>query len=380
MWRTLPDELVHHILEYLWNDVWSLFNCSLACRRFYHSPICARRLRKPGNAVHIRGHEDLDFIARAMSSKRSRRFFEQDDITAFIIEDVPQRPLAHVVPLRIAATHVPQVRNLHLRRVNWATHRPHATFFLRLAHFDSVTLLELIDCRFSSPDDLRRLTNALPSLVTLRLNSIYCDSSSPCDPIPYGRQSVRELHLRPVGNEPYDESFLAVCRRFSNLTDLVAQIECFGAFHNVRHFIEGFPDITALTLSSGSEYECDMNSYVDGHVDGPLLSPAAAFPLSLVSLCLYEMAQGQMSQVLAWMVRSRSVRTLEYLRIDPAVAQGVLGRAIECVVQMSGDTLNTIRLCIHEPGRSQAIPANSCAECLCSRPWFLTRCSCPRDR
>lgn len=380
MWRTLPDELVYHILEYLCNDVWSLFNCSLACRRFYYSPICTRRLQKPGNAVRIRGHEDLDFIARAMSSKRSRRFFEQDDITAFIIEDVPQRPLAHVVPLRIAATHVPQVRNIYLRRVNWVTHRPHAAFFLRLAHFDSVTLLELIDCRFSSPDDLRRLTNALPSLVTLRLNSIHCDSSSPWDPIPYGRQSVRELHLRPVGNRPYDESFLAVCRGFSHLTVLIAQIECFGAFHNVRHFVKSFPDITALTLSSGSKDGCDINSYVNGHTDGPLLSPTAAFPLGLVSLCLYEMAPGQMSQVLAWMVRSRSVRTLEYLRIDPAVAQGVLGRAIERVVTMSGDTLNTIRLCIHEPGRYQAFPDNLCAECLCSRPWLLTRCSCPRDR
>ena len=350
MWRTLPDELVHYILEYLWDDIWSLFNCSLVCRRFYQSPICARRLRKPGNAVHIRGHEDLDFVARAMASKRSRRFFEQDDITAVIVEDVPHRPLAHVVPLRIAAAHVPRMTNLHLRRINWARHRPHAVFFLRLAHFDSVTLLELIDCRFSSPDDLHRLTTALPSLTTLRLSGILCDSISFRDHSSYKQQSIRELYLRPVGNKAYDDSVLAVCRRYASLNVLVTEIECFRAFRPLQHFIEGFPDLAALTLSSKGD--CDIGMTLDDYVEGPSLSYRTALPLALVSLCLYELSSERMHQILAWMASSRSVCALEYLRIDPATEAGTLGGAIERIVEMSGDTLNTIRLCIHEPGKS----------------------------
>ena len=354
MWRALPDELVHYILEHLWDDVWSLYNCSLACRRFYHSPICARRLRRPGNAVHIRGHEDLDFVARAMSSKRSRRFFEQDDITAFIVEDVTHKPLAHVVFLRISAAHVPRVRNLHLRRINWARHRPHAAFFLRLAHFDSVTLLELIDCRFSSTDDLRRLTNALPSLTTLRLSGILCDSVSPRNHSSYKQQSVQELYLRPVGNKAYDDSFLAACRRCSGVNVLITEMECFRAFRPLQHFVEGFSDLAALTLSSRGD--CGIGLDLDDCVEGPCLPYTAVLPLALSSLCLYELTSEQMIQILGWMARSRSICALEYLRIDPAADAGSLGSAIERTVEMCGDTLNTIRLCIHEPSKFSTFP------------------------
>lgn len=349
MWRTLPDELVHYILEFLWNDVWSLFNCSLACRRFYHSPICVRRLQRPGNALHIRGHEDLDFIAHAMSSKRSRRFFEQDDITAFIVEDVPHRPLAHVVPLRIAAAHVPRVKNLSFRCVDWTKHRPHATFFLRLAHFDSVTLLELMSCRFASSDDLRRLTSALPSLATLRLISIHCDSFPiRVDDRLHKQQTLLELYLQPVGDGPYDDSFLAVCRGYSTLNVLVTQMQCFRTFFDLQRLVQGFPCLTALTLSSVSKHSIDSMDLTE---PTERASSPPAVPLALVSLSLYELEPDQVCQALEWVSGASSACVLEYLRIDPAEDTGALGAAIEHIVKMSGETLNTIRLCVHEPSR-----------------------------
>ncbi|TFY54254.1 hypothetical protein EVJ58_g8969 [Rhodofomes roseus] len=163
----LPQELIERICEFLWDEPVQLaVSCTRICPAWYHA---ARRLL-PERVIACQTREALQDHAHTLTSHRNapyRKRFQQ-----LRIYDNASKPFAHVWPMLIPGSMLPELWSVHLGNLDWSVKIPHDSFFVYLSSYTSISHLQLRNCRFRSPPGLRRVINALPNLMSLELYNI----------------------------------------------------------------------------------------------------------------------------------------------------------------------------------------------------------------
>ncbi|KZT68598.1 hypothetical protein DAEQUDRAFT_727725 [Daedalea quercina L-15889] len=356
MWPDLPLEVVEHILDFMWDEKLTLFSVSLTCHRIRDSPVCHRLLDAD---IWVANRRHLDFVSRAVISKAMGKFYSQRTLRIIITED-PQRPFAHTVPLCIPATRVPKLYQVQLHDIDWTRYRPHASFYILLAHFRSVSWLILENCHFPSGSDLCQLTDALPNLQKLSLGRVSCGS------LPTGKQhgsrtSIQVLYLWPIGDidayEPCDNTLLSTCASYTTVQILHTAMGCFDSLARLQCFVQNFASLTELEVTSAS-------GLTWGSVVRPstqqIVSPVDIPPFALSCLRL-RLPPESIEQILNWLARSPSISTLRDLSILPSASSTAASLAIDHFLEKASNGLEKYSLKLFVPGYSFSLSADALA-------------------
>ncbi|TFY62317.1 hypothetical protein EVJ58_g3933 [Rhodofomes roseus] len=164
-----PQELFERICEFLWDEPVQLaVSCTRICPAWYHA---ARRLLPlPEWKITCRTREALQDHAHTLISRRNAPYRKR--FKSLWIYDNASKPFAHVWPMFIPGSMLPELWSAHLVNLDWSTKMPHDSFFIHLSSYTSVLNLQMYHCRFRSLPDLRRVINALPNLMSLELYKV----------------------------------------------------------------------------------------------------------------------------------------------------------------------------------------------------------------
>ena len=353
---SLPIELVNRILEYLWDDMRALFYSSLACHRYREAPACRRvRVTRPSHTMYIQNRADIDAICCALSSQSTRGFYLQDGIRFLLIGSNVQTSLVNIMPFRISPSHLPALESIEIYDVDWMTYRPHPNFFLRLAHFTSVTRLELRECRFCYAHELRRLTNAFPALTTLHLDRTTCGRLTSSGHPSLRRQTLEELYIPSMGLDERGRSMLAVCTSYSTITRLHMYVECFQSFSEFQSFVCHFAQLVMLSISS---FPGPPRVHASG--DAPELSQVDGRlpPFILNRVGVYRVPWSFAGFLFLWLAKG-SVSTLEQFIVHPPEDPGAAaGCATSNFLNKTVNTLGTVHMTVFVPGMREIVKAD----------------------
>ncbi|KAI0935124.1 hypothetical protein AcV7_004018 [Taiwanofungus camphoratus] len=173
----LPPEVTDYIINFLWYDFRTLYNCALVCHAWL--PCSRFHLRSP-LIIHNRSHFD-DVVDDILHNQQLWPYF--DLIQRLTVFEDRQKPYAHVVP-HLFAPRMSKLTGLAFFYVDWCNQtRPHPSFFHLIALFTSVTYLHLYSCTFSTFGDSSEVTSyddgarypilARPRLLELNLEQDY---------------------------------------------------------------------------------------------------------------------------------------------------------------------------------------------------------------
>ncbi|KAH9831817.1 uncharacterized protein C8Q71DRAFT_286199 [Rhodofomes roseus] len=199
-----PQELIERFCELLWDEPVQLaVSCMRICPAWYHA---ARRILQ-GDTIFWRTRYDLQDYAHTLISHHNapyRKRFQQ-----LWIYDHASKPFAHVWPMFIPGSMLPELWSVHLVSLDWSTKIPHDSFFIHLSSYTSVLHLQIYRCRFRSLPDLRRVINALPSLTWLYFRNVTLQHplrpGSVPDHIALRARSHKLEHIDLRGSDPRPE-------------------------------------------------------------------------------------------------------------------------------------------------------------------------------
>jgi len=160
-----PQELIDRICEFLQYDPFTLTRCRLVCHAWYHA---AQHIFWP-IYLKLSTREAWDDCAHMLLSNDNRPYGKK--FASLSITEDPRKPFIRVFPMRIPGYFLPQVTSLEIVDFDCAVTRPHDLFFRFLSYYTSITRLEITRCCFRSIAEVRRISNALPSLEQLVLHS-----------------------------------------------------------------------------------------------------------------------------------------------------------------------------------------------------------------
>ncbi|KAI0915928.1 hypothetical protein AcV5_003399 [Taiwanofungus camphoratus] len=155
----LPPEVTDYIIDFLWYDFRTLYNCALVCHAWLPR---SRLYLQP--SLYIRDRSEFDAVVDdVLHDQRMWPYY--DHIQSLEIQEDRQKPYVHVVP-HLLAPRMSKLRVFTIWDVDWCNQtRPHPSFFRLIARFRSVTCLNLVDCKFPAFRDVRRLVCGLPQLT-----------------------------------------------------------------------------------------------------------------------------------------------------------------------------------------------------------------------
>ncbi|KAH9932991.1 uncharacterized protein B0H18DRAFT_673635 [Fomitopsis serialis] len=332
----IPADLVYNILDYLWSDPWTLFNCALTCRTWRDA---SRRLLKRGQGLSINNFENLDRISRLLNSKKTRHFYR--DLRQLYITDDREKPFMHVLSLRLPGALLPNVRLLRLEQIDWTSRRPHSSTFALTTAFTSVVDLSITGSRFGSSADIRQFISAFRELKTLELANVSVLSSaagpryldlprSARSPVKWLRLEVLRLDALPqggtlVGHPMFLNPILDLCSNFTLLVMLHIRKCTFRSFDDLRHFVSCFPQLGQLKMFDivwdiASPRRSTLPSILS---EGPELPRLHTFVAKVASS-----VQGD--RLLDWLVASLPNRSLESLDVN-LCSTPLVGRTLRAV-------------------------------------------------
>ncbi|TFY62967.1 hypothetical protein EVJ58_g3530 [Rhodofomes roseus] len=257
---TIPADLVYHILDHLWSDPWTLFNCALTCRTWRDA---SRRLLKRGHVLTINDFENLDRISRLLNNKKTRHFYR--DLQQLYIADDKEKPFLHILPLRLPGSLLPNVRLLRLSNIDWTSRRPHSSTLAMTTAFAAVIDISIDGSRFGSSTDIRQFISAFRNLTALELDGVnilspvagprYLDlSKAACSPVKWLRMENLHLYAIPRGGSTaiaylvFLNPILDLCSSFTSLSMLHIRRCTFGSFDDLRRFVCCFPRLRQLKM------------------------------------------------------------------------------------------------------------------------------------
>lgn len=357
--QCFPHEIYDYIIDFLWDDVMSLVQCSLVSRDFrpsaeyhlydYKSDTMSISTRKVLTA-HGRA-----FRRSSNSSARERFPFAH---TIRITED-PRAPFTHLFPVLMVGCDVLWAKRLDLYQLDWTSIHPHNYFFDYLGHYSAVTTLQLTFCRFRSASQLRRLINALPNLETVSLEAIdgstlkssLASTQTPPFPVrgsaPRVNRNLRciKLNVSPaVGIRWYPpnsmlrvamQSVLAVCSLYQTVTELVLHIGLFDSLPCLVHFLCSFPHLNTFLL-----YPQNLS---DDH--WPVTPSVEALPTPfsyLHTLRLYDLSAAptrDLMKLISVPHMSNTIEELDIQRVDSTEPTADLMDAVASALLRSGPAL-----------------------------------------
>ncbi|KAH9919921.1 uncharacterized protein B0H18DRAFT_1026197 [Fomitopsis serialis] len=223
-----------------------------------------------------------------LTLRNNRSYGKKFDILQ--IQDDPQKPHAHIWPMRIPGYFVPRLEQLRLNNFDWTATRPHDLFFRFLSYYTSIKTLAIGRCQFRSIAELRRISTALPSLENLFLAEITLQhqlvpgSVSRYVPnlsrnklkkmiigsvslaISHGFAPARDAHIPSV----YHQFLWDVCVTYSYVTELQLDLCYYSSLSSLHRFLHHFPHLSRLLLQL--LHDSELGSHVE---------PASAADLAL---------------------------------------------------------------------------------------------------
>ncbi|CCM05624.1 uncharacterized protein FIBRA_07853 [Fibroporia radiculosa] len=198
----LAQEIIDHIIDFLWDDPPSLCKCALTHSSWYNRSRMLLYIR-----VHIRDCATFSaFRQLVLHAPRPRSFFEGHS-SLLDLTDGGVRPYVQEIPHLLVSCRQ-AIRTIVLREAHWHEKRsPHSTFFSSLALLTTITRLELISCTFGTFREFQRLLCELPQLTEVSIQDISIKSHSPIPVVPGVRSTGDRLrlHLLHVKGLPSDE-------------------------------------------------------------------------------------------------------------------------------------------------------------------------------
>ena len=267
--QCLPDEIYEYIIDFLWDDVAALLQCSLVCRNFRP---CAQYhlIEYNSDTLSISARRVLIAHGRAFRTREAGSFRQRFPFANTIrMTDDPQAPFVHLFPVLMIGSDVPWVKTLNIHQLDWTSTHPHACFFDYLGYYVKVRTLHLKYCRFRSTSQLRKLINALPNLETITLDAMdgntlphtltstptYLDGSalrvnSKVRCITASVYPGEGDRLFPMNSTLrfVVQSVLSLCGLYSGVTELMLHIGLFDSLKYLVHFLSFFPRLDTLLL------------------------------------------------------------------------------------------------------------------------------------
>ena len=341
---SIPAEVVYSVLDHLWDDPWTLFNCALTCRTWRDA---SRRLLKRWNGLQIFDFENLDRVSRLVNFRKTRHFYR--DLGQLYLTDDKEKPFVHVFPLRLPGTLFPNVRLLRLSQLDWTSRRPHANIFSLTTAFASIIDLSVLNSRFGTFADLHKFIIAFRNVVALELNAIHVSSPTtlglkyrdlskvPRSPIKWLRLEALQLDTTVLVYNPRSEQpmllnpILALCTTFTSITIIHMRRCTFRMWNDVHRFMSSFPclqDVKMLDVS------CDLSNRLfepSREGDDPTMPKLERF-VAHVGTAL------EGNRVLDWLTAGQSMRNLRTLSVGPCNTYAV-GRTLR-VIGRGLDNLN----------------------------------------
>ncbi|KZT65198.1 hypothetical protein DAEQUDRAFT_540655 [Daedalea quercina L-15889] len=244
----IPQELVEHIADFLWDDPATLGRCCLVCRALLWASVYHLR---NFDTLRISSITSLALYARASNTKSTSPFSRLK--CRIWISDKLHEPFVHLFPMRMLGCNVQRASEITISHVDWTTStRPHSHFFDCLSYY-TVTKLELTRCRFDGALDIRRMINALSNLRVLELKKITVRDIlvTPNAPHPMIKRNRRlkdiDLHFPPSELDRWSSpdgthrtslhNTLAICASQSSVTRLSLDIDYFESCAHLMQFI-----------------------------------------------------------------------------------------------------------------------------------------------
>lgn len=320
---SLPAEIVYGILDHLWGDPWSLFNCALTCRTRRDA---SRRLLKRWNGLQIFDFENLERVSRLVNFRKTRHFYR--DLNQLYITDDKEKPFVHVFPLRLPGTLFPNVRLLRLSHIDWTSRRPHANIFSLTTAFASIIDLSVTNSRFGAFADFHKFIVAFRNAVALELDAVHVSSPITLglkyrDPLKAPRSPIKWLRLEalhfdttaPVYNSGTEQPvflnpILALCSTFTSVTILHMRRCTFRTWDDMYRFIPSFPrlrDVKMLDVDCGYSNHLFEQPFTS---NDPIMLELEKF-VAHVGMAL------EGDGLLIWLAANQPMRNLRTLSVGP---------------------------------------------------------------
>ncbi|KAH9918014.1 uncharacterized protein B0H18DRAFT_684616 [Fomitopsis serialis] len=344
-----PPELIDHIFEILRYDPFTLTRCRFICHAWYHA---AKRLFW-GSWLELGTREVLDDCVHMFLSNGNRPYGKT--FTSLKIVEDPQRPFIRVFPMCIPGYILPRLTSLGIEDFDCAVARPHDRFFHSLSYYTGITRLGITQCCFRSMAELRRISNALPSLEHLSLWDVTLQHPLVPDPVtryvPSYRNKLKRIGLGTY--HPTSESaahlyehgrlLLDVCATYPYVTELELDLRCYSSFSHLHRVLSHFSHLSNLSLRNafGPHVEpasmADMTLYT-AHAPNPSLS----------TFGLVYVPQLWASQLLKLWSTPQVCSQLEVIWLDFTAIEDApcadLGPHVTEVLRLAGTALKTLEL------------------------------------
>ncbi|KAH9918003.1 uncharacterized protein B0H18DRAFT_684206 [Fomitopsis serialis] len=319
-----PQELIDRTCELLRLDPFTLTKCCLVCHAWYHAA-----LRVSWNSsVKLQTREALDDCAYMLMLKNNRSYGKT--FLGLEIQDDPQKPLAHIWPMRIPGYFLPRLEHLTLVNFDWTATRPHDLFFHFLSYYTSIKTLEITRCQFHSIAELRRISTTLPNLETLSLAEITLQHQlvpglvSRYLPI-LSRNKLKEIIIGTIGHATHEltgardthipsvyRQFLwDTCVTYSYVTELQLDLRYYSSLSSLHRFLHHFPHLSHLLL-----HDAEIGSHVEPASAADLALYTAHAPNPSLSNLRFEDVPASLALQILLVLSPQACRRLESLRVS----------------------------------------------------------------
>jgi len=328
-----PQELIDHICKFHRLDPFTLTKCRLVCHAWYH----AARWLFWDKQLKLITRENLDDCAHMLLSDGNRPYGKRFE-SLQIVED-RRKPFSHIWPMRISGYALPRLKTLELHGFDCAATSPHDLCFHFLSYYTSIKHLNLWRCRFRSMAELRRISNALPSLEHLSLRGITLQHPPAPDSVvryvPSLRNKLKRIHLGPwhsilvLDARFYRPFLLGVCATYSTVTELSLNLRCYSSFSHLHRFLRHFSRLSKLHLME------NFSPYVEpaSTADMALYTAQAPIP-SLLSFFMLDVYVPLASQLLKLMLTPQTCSKLVVLQFQYLRQNGRCIELVPCVTDV----------------------------------------------
>lgn len=202
--------------------------------------------------MDIDNQRDLSDLARVLMSQGNRQFGRAVEVLC--IEDDPEARYTHTLPSHLPGPFLPNMKALNFSQLDWTTDstRPHASFFTWLSYFESVTNLDLEDCRFRHIEDLHSIAIALSNLEQLSVDTSLVEVSRSITEDAERRPPISRVNVAQEVDIGHDVVSIGTLDTrpplHSTVVCLYVSTTLYHSFAQLQRFLEAFPALRELLL------------------------------------------------------------------------------------------------------------------------------------
>ena len=338
----LPAEVVYDILDHLWGDPWTLFNCAFTCRTWQDA---SRRLLRRWDGLQILDFDNLDRVSRPVNFKKTRHFYR--NINQLYITDNEEKPFVHRLPVTSSRHPVSQCTNsptiahrmgqsqatqhvllphhrVRVRHQPWCLEKPLRIFSrpsqVRDGRVRNVSTLGLYAIHVSSPLILgpkywnpSKASLSSATVKRLCLEALHFNSTVPV----YSSKTAQPDLLNPI-------LAFRLCATFTSVTIVHIRRCIFRCHDDLHHFIQSFARLRDVTIA---QVYCDVlgtHRFVTPRANNVLAMP------ELEKLTANVGSPPEGDKLLDWLATIQSLHKLRTLLVS-LCNTSVVGRTLRAI-------------------------------------------------